>query len=134
MELSPQWSGQRRPFRLFQRAITRLAHAYDIRDGKNEPRIRISVDDINGKPITATYSLPVAAFDDLLLAVQELADRSSEENRAAGWCHEDWADADISRMDKRAAAGKDLDEMQAKARDNYAAAARLATQPHDIPT
>jgi hypothetical protein len=132
--LSPLWRGvQRKPFRRFQRAIAYLARTYDIRDDNTQPRIRISVADINGQPITGSHSLPITAFDDLLLAIQDLTTRRATENETAGWSHEGWADANISRLNKRAAAGKDPDQVRAEARSDYAEAARRTTQPDDIP-
>lgn len=132
--LSPLWRGaQRKPFRRLQLAIANLGRAYDIRDGKTEARFRITVADINGTPITPSYSIPVAALDDLLLAIQDITARRAAENQDAGRSHETWADTDISRLDKQTAAGKDPDLIRAEVRSNYAEAAARTPQPDDTP-
>lgn len=133
--LSPLWRGaRRRPFRRLQFAIFALARAYDIRDGQAEDRFRITVADVNGRPITPSYSVPLAALDDLLLAVQDLTACRRAENEAAGRSHEAWADADIARLDRQVAAGRDPQAIKAEARSNYAEAARRTDQPDQLPT
>ena len=126
--LSNLWNGRRHPFEAFQSLLHRLAITYDCRDGRHDDRIRISVDDINGLPICSTVSLPYTAFDDLVLAVQELTQRHREDNRSTGWHEEHCADGRLFRLDTR---GEDRETYQAKARHHYAEAARITAQPDD---
>lgn len=130
--LSPLWTGRRAPFQAFQVAIGGLAGAYDIRDTRsNDPmtRVSISVDDWHGQPITAARRFPVAAFDDLLFAVQQIRDRRRQENQQSGWIDQVNADRRSAVRDRWEARGADMDQFRAQLRDRYAEAARRTDQP-----
>lgn len=134
--LSPLWVGRRAPFHAFQNAIGNLAGAYDLRDGRSdEPltRISLSVDDCHGHPIVAARLLPVAAFDDLLFAVQQLRDQRFADNRRFGWTDQANADRRAAAAHRWQARGTDMDAFRAELRDRYAQAARRTAQPHDMP-
>lgn len=126
--LSPMWAGRRGPFRDFQDALGGLAGAYDLRDGRSDDlmsRVSLSVDDWHGCPIVAARRFPVAAFDDLLLAVQQLRDRHFAENRASGWTAQVDAERRAARWECWQARGTDMDAFRAGLRDGLAESARL---------
>ncbi|CAM5392817.1 hypothetical protein STENM36S_06353 [Streptomyces tendae] len=126
--LSPLWSGRRAPFVAFQTALGGLAGAYDLRDGRStDPtsRVSLSVDDWHGWPIVAARRIPVAAFDDLLFAVQQLRDRRFDENRRCGWTGQVNADRRAAARDRWLARGTDPDAFRAGLQAEYEASARL---------
>lgn len=130
--LSPLWAGRRAPFHAFQEALGGLAGAYDVRDTRsNDPmtRISLSVDDWHGQPIVAARRFPVAAFDDLLFAVQQLRNARFADNRSTGWRDQVDADRRAERLHVWHARGADMDQVRAELRARYAAAARLTDQP-----
>lgn len=130
--LSPLWIGRRAPFHAFQEAIGGLAGAYDIRDTRSDDpmtRISLSVDDWHGTPIVTARRFPVAAFDDLLLAVQQLRTQRFEENQRYGWRDQANADRRAAVLDRLEARGKDMDAVRADLRQRYTEAARLTEQP-----
>lgn len=132
--LSPLWIGRRGPFEAFQWALFGLAGAYDIRDPRSEDpmsRVAISIDDWHGTPITAARRFPVAAFDDLLFAVQQLRAQRFEENRRYGWLDQANADRRVAVLDRWEARGEDMDAVRAELRERYTEAARLTTQPEE---
>jgi hypothetical protein len=132
-KLSPLWIGRRAPFHAFQTALGCLAGAYDLRDTRsNDPMTRVSicVDDWHGQPITTARRFPVAAFDDLLFAVQQIRDRRIEENQRHGWTAQANADRRSAVRDHWKARGTDMNHFRAQLRDMYAEAARLTDQPH----
>lgn len=132
--LSPLWIGRRAPFEAFQWAIFCLARAYDIRDDRStDPmsRVSISIDDWHGQRITGAQRFPVAAFDDLLFAVQQLRDQRFEENRRYGWIDQANADRRVAVLDHWEAKGADMDAVRAELRERYTEAARLTTQPEE---
>lgn len=136
-QLSPMWTGRRAPFHAFQNALGALAGAYDIRDTRStDPmtRISISVDDWYGQPITTARRIPVAAFDDLLFAVQQLRNQRLEENRQSGWLDQANADRRAAALDRWQARGADMNAVRAGIRNWYAAAAHRTEQPAGIPT
>jgi hypothetical protein len=136
--LSLLWAGRRQPFLDFQVALASLAGAYDLRDGRSSDRmsrVSISVDDWDGQPIVPARRFPVAAFDDVLFAVQQTAARRQAETRALGW-------TDLVNTERRAAArdrwqarGADMDMFRASLREGFATAARLhdLAQTGDLP-
>jgi hypothetical protein len=135
--LSRLWDNNRGQFAAFQLALAKLSNAYDNRLGdrtEHGRRIRISIDDIDGLPITATFPLPIAALDDLLLLVQGLTRRRREENREQGYTQEHEADHVINYFDRHLERGHDADELRALARDHYAEAAERTEQPEDLDT
>jgi hypothetical protein len=126
--LSPLWAGRRRPFDEFQSALGGLAGAYDLRDGRSSDpasRISVSVDDWYGRPIVPARRIPVAAFDDLLCAVQQLRARQFAENRRSGWTGQATADRRAAARERWLARGADPDEFRERLRTEYAEAARL---------
>ncbi|MBL3664493.1 hypothetical protein JL475_00335 [Streptomyces sp. M2CJ-2] len=132
--LSPLWIGRRKPFYDLQWAIGGIAGAYDIRDGRSDDpmtRVSLSVDDWYGRPITSTRRFPVAAFDDVLFAVQQLRDRRFAENRRFGWIDQVDADRRAAVLDRWQARGADMDEVRAELRERYEEAARLTDQPRE---
>jgi hypothetical protein len=130
--LSPLWIGRRAPFHAFQDAIGGLAGAYDLRDTRStDPmtRVSLSVDDWHGQPIVAARRFPVAAFDDLLFAVQQLRNHRFEENQRYGWRDQTDADRRAAALDRWKARGADMDQVRAELRQRYTDAARLTDQP-----
>jgi hypothetical protein len=130
--LSPLWVGRRAPFYAFQEALRGLAGAYDIRDTRStDPmtRVSLSVDDWHGQPIVGARRFPVAAFDDLLFAVQQVRAARIAENRQTGWCDQIEADRRAARLSVWQARGADMDQVRAELREQYTAAARLTDQP-----
>lgn len=126
--LSPLWANRRDPFHAFQTAIGELAGAFDLRDGRSSDpmsRVSLSVDDWHGCPIVPARRFPVAAFDDLLLAVQLLRSRRLAENQRAGWIAQVNAERRAAASPKWQARGADMDEFRAGLRDRLAEAARL---------
>ena len=126
-QLSPLWAGRRAPFLAFQTALGGLAGAYDLRDGRSDDptsRISLSVDDWHGQPIVAARRIPVAAFDDLLFAVQQLRDRRRDENFRFGWTGQVTADRRAAVLDIWAARGADMDAFRAELRAQFAESAR----------
>ncbi|MDT0608834.1 hypothetical protein [Streptomyces lancefieldiae] len=125
--LSPLWTGRRAPFVAFQTVLGGLAGAYDLRDGRSDDpmsRISLSVDDWDGHPIVAARRIPVAAFDDILFAVQQLRDRQFEENQRHGWTGQLNADRRAAARDRWAARGTDMNDFRARLRAEYETAAR----------
>lgn len=130
---STLWTARRAPFLAFQEALAGLAGAYDLRNTRsNDPmtRVSLSVDDWHGTPIVAARRFPVAAFDDLLFAVQQLRAQRFEENRRNGWTDQANADRRAAALDRWKARGADMDQVRAELRDRYAEAARLTEQPN----
>lgn len=130
--LSPLWIGRRAPFHAFQEALGGLAGAYDLRDTRSDDpttRVSLSVDDWHGTPIVAARRFPVAAFDDLLFAVQQLRTQRFQENRAFGWIDQANADRRAAVLDRWEARGADMDAVRAELRERYTEAARLTDQP-----
>jgi hypothetical protein len=126
-KLSPLWAGRRTPFVAFQTALGGLAGAYDLRDGRSDDptsRISIPVVDWHGQPIVPARRIPVAAFDDLLFAVQQLRDRQFDENQRFGWTGQVTADRRAAVLDSWAARGADMDAFRAELRAQFAEAAR----------
>jgi hypothetical protein len=126
-QLSPLWAGRRDPFLAFQTALGGLAGAYDLRDGRSDDptsRISLSVDDWHGTPIVAARRIPVAAFDDLLFAVQQLRDRRFDENLRCGWTGQVTADRRAAAWDSWQARGTDRDAFRAELRAQFAESAR----------
>jgi hypothetical protein len=126
-QLSPLWIGRRTPFLAFQTALGGLAGAYDLRDGRSDDptsRISLPVVDWHGQPIVAARRIPVAAFDDLLFAVQLLRDRRFDENRRSGWTGQVTADRRAAVLDSWAARGADMDQVRAELRAEFAESAR----------
>lgn len=134
--LSPLWAGRRDRFAEFQTALGGLAGAYDLRDGRSEDpmsRISLSADDWHGCPIVPARRFPVAAFDDLLLAVQLLRDRRFAENRQSGWTAQVDAERRAAVRDSWAARGADMNAFRAGLRDDLAKSARLhGFTPNDL--
>jgi hypothetical protein len=134
--LSPLWAGRRAPFQALQDALSVLAGSYDIRDGRStDPmsRVSVSVDDWQGQPIVPARRFPVAAFDDLLLAVQLLAARHRAENVALGWVGQVDAERRAAVRDRWAARGADMDAFRAALRAEFAESARLyGVTPDDL--
>lgn len=134
--LSPMWAGRRAPFGAFQTVIGQLAGAYDLRDGRSSDpmsRVSLSVDDWHGCPIVPARRFPVAAFDDLLLAVQQLRDRRLAENRQSGWIAQVNAERRAAARDRWQTRGTDMGEFQAGLRDRLAESARLhGITPNDL--
>jgi len=134
--LSTLWAGRRARFAEFQTAIGGLAGAYDLCDGRSDDpmsRISLSVDDWHGCPIVAARRFPVTAFDDLLLAVQQLRDRRRAENRQSGWTAQVDAERRAAVRDSWAARGADMNAFQASLRDDLAESARLhGITPNDL--
>jgi hypothetical protein len=129
---SPLWQGHRAPFHAFQEAVFALAGAYDLREARTDDpasRIRISVDDVHGTPIVPSRTLPVAAFDDVLFAVQQLRNRRHEENRASGWTDQVNADRRAARWERWEARGADMADFRAGLRERFARAAHCTEQP-----
>jgi hypothetical protein len=134
--LSPLWIGRRAPFQAFQAAIGGLAGAYDIRDIRSDDpmtRVSVSVDDWHGQPIVAARRFPVAAFDDLLFAVQQVRDRRRDENQQSGWIDQINAERRAAVRDRWEARGTDMDEFRSGLRERFTEAARLTEQPDDVP-
>jgi hypothetical protein len=126
--LSPLWAGRRNHFQALQDALTVLAGSYDIRDGRSDDpmsRVSISVDDWHGCPIVPARRFPVAAFDDLLLAVQLLATRHRAENQASGWTGQVDAERRAAVRDRWQARGADMGAFRAALRAEFAESARL---------
>jgi len=130
--LSPLWTGRRAPFHAFHEALGGLAGAYDVRDTRSDDpmtRVSISIDDWHGQPIVAGRRFPVAAFDDLVFAVQQLRDLRRQENEQSGWIDQVNADRRSAVRDHWEARGTDMDAFRAQLRERYAEAARLTDQP-----
>ncbi|QLJ06710.1 hypothetical protein HZZ00_37400 (plasmid) [Streptomyces sp. NEAU-sy36] len=135
-QLSPLWTGRRAPFQAFQNALSSLAGAYDLRDTRsNDPmtRICISVDDWHGQPIVSARRIPVAAFDDLLFAVQQLRNQRFEDNRRSGWLDQANADRRAANLERWKARGADMTTIRAALRAQYTAAAHRTEQPAGNP-
>ncbi|WP_432021226.1 hypothetical protein [Streptomyces sp. 1222.5] len=128
MNLSPLWAGRRDPFHAFQTAISELAGAYDLRNGRStDPtsRVSLSVDDWHGCPIVPARRFPVDAFDDLLLAVQLLRTQRHAENQHLGWTAQVTADRRAAAAPRWQARGADMDAFRASLRAGFAESARL---------
>ncbi|MFJ1536395.1 hypothetical protein ACIOFV_50330 [Streptomyces mirabilis] len=133
--LSPLWIGRRAPFHAFQNALGGLAGAYDVRDTRSSDpmtRVSISVDDWHGQPIVAAHRFPVAAFDDLLFAVQQLRNQQFAENRRSGWLDQVDADRRVAVRDRWEARGTDMDQFRAELRERFTEAARLTEQSEGV--
>ncbi|MFJ2961198.1 hypothetical protein ACIPIC_02675 [Streptomyces collinus] len=134
--LSPLWAGRRAQFAAFQDALTVLAGAYDLRDGRSDDlmsRVSLSTDDWHGQPIVPARRFPVAAFDDVLLAVQLLAARHRAENRASGWTAQVDAERRAAVWECWEARGTDRDAFRAGLRDDLAESARrYGITPNDL--
>lgn len=133
--LSPLWTGRRAPFHAFQEALGGLAGAYDIRDTRsNDPmtRVSLSVDDWHGRPIVTARRFPVAAFDDLLFAVQQLRTQRFEDNRRFGWRDQVDAERRAAVRDRWQARGTDMNDFRAGLRERFTEAARRTEQPPDF--
>lgn len=132
--LSPLWIGRRAPFHAFQAAIAGLAGSYDVREARSEDRmsrVSISVDDWHGQPIVVARRFPVAAFDDVLFAIQQLRNLRRTENQQSGWIDQINADRRAAVRDSWAARGTDMNQFRAELRERYTEAARLTEQPED---
>lgn len=130
--LSPHWIGRRAPFNAFQTAIGHFTGAYDIRDGLSDDpmsRIELSLNDWYGQPITVPRLISVAAFDDLLLTVQQLSSRHQADLHSTGWMLQCNADRRMAVRDRWAAKGTDMAAFRAKLREDYAESARRNPQP-----
>jgi len=129
---SSLWIGRRAPFHAFQEALGGLAGAYDIRDTRSDDpmtRVSLSVDDWHGTPIVTARRFPVAAFDDLLFAVQQLRNQRFADNRQCGWRDQADADRRAAVLDRWEARGADMDAVRAELRERYTEAARCTHQP-----
>ncbi|KPC70893.1 hypothetical protein ADL27_53270 [Streptomyces sp. NRRL F-6602] len=129
---SPLWEGRRDPFQTFQNTMRELGAAYDLRDGRSSDplsRVSLSVDDWNGHPIVSAVRFPVAAFDDVLFAVQQLRSLRRTENRRRGWIDQADADRRAAVRERWEARGADMAAFRAELRSQYAEAARLTDQP-----
>lgn len=130
--LSPLWVGRRAPFHAFRTALGYFTGAYDIRDGvSRDPmdQVVVSVNDFYDQPIVVPSLIAVSAFDDLLLAVQQLSSRHRAQNDQSGWMVQCNADRRMAVRDRWQAKGTDMDAFRADLRGRYEEAARLADQP-----
>ncbi|MGQ4397896.1 hypothetical protein ACN6K5_000898 [Streptomyces violaceoruber] len=130
--LSPLWVGRRDPFHAFHDALALFAGAYDLRDGRStDPmsRVTVTVSDWHGQDIVGGRRIPLAAFEDLLFAVQQLRDLRVSENQQSGWTDQVIADRRSAVADHWQASGTDMGDFRASLRDRYEKAARLTSQP-----